>query len=265
MSSSGTRSSRSPHAATHQKKPSLSSFAGLAGRPSLQSISSSMPWLSRSSTSVSEPKSSHKTSRSIEVVSPRSGTLGSGATVVRTPNEALQDSHVRLQYDSSPPPPSRALPALPPLADLESDDEGERVEEYRVPSGSQENIRVAPPRPTRSIPARPDIATPPPPFHVLLISDPPNSNVDRSKVIVTLETCTQTFRTTLDTLLSQPSLLAEYLLSLFPRPRSSSLYSTGSEGEHDMQDMYRNHLISQGLLSKTPFNLHLFLDRPSAS
>ncbi|KAF9055379.1 hypothetical protein BDZ89DRAFT_1055978 [Hymenopellis radicata] len=271
MSFSGTRSPRSPHAAAHNKKPSLSSFTGLTGRPSISSFSTPMHWLSRNSSSASESKAHHKASRSIELLSPRSGALGSGATVVRTPDDALKDSGVRLPPHPEEQPGSPASLAgrtLPPLpSELESDDDGERVGEYHTYPK-----RAPPPCP---IDTRPPFRTsspvevPSPPFRVLLVSEPPNSTVDRSKVLVTLETCTTTFRTTLHTLLAQPSYLSEYLLSLFPPPRnmscSSSIYSTGSEGEHDMQETYRNHLISQGLLSKSPFNLHLFLDRPSES
>ncbi len=285
MSSSGTRSARSPHAAAHNKKPSFSSFTSLTGRPSIPSFSTPMHWLSRSSSSVSESKTHHKPSRSIELLSPRSGALGSGATVVRTPDDALKDSGVRLPPHPEEKPGSPASLAgrtLPPLpSDLDSDDDGERVDEYRA--SSSQDVRLPPQYPKRAPPPCPiDLSTtrapfrtsspvqvPSPPFRVLLVSAPPNSTVDRSKVLVTLETCTTTFRTTLDTLLAQPSYLSEYLLSLFPPPRnmscSSSIYSTGSEGEHEMQETYRNHLISQGLLSKSPFNLHLFLDRPSES
>ncbi|KAF8639815.1 hypothetical protein AX17_001073 [Amanita inopinata Kibby_2008] len=84
----------------HQKKPSKSR------RPSL---SNTMHWLSRSSspsssapyapakpTRISEPK----LVRSIELFSQsRTGALGSGATVVRTPEEALRETGVRLTYD----------------------------------------------------------------------------------------------------------------------------------------------------------------------
>lgn len=72
------------------------------------SISSPMHWLSRSSTQssigsnkpparISEPKLI-RSDHSLEIMTPRAGTLGSGATVVRTPDEALRDTRVRLTY-----------------------------------------------------------------------------------------------------------------------------------------------------------------------
>src|SRR6266498_1542323 len=73
------------------------------------SVSTPMPnWLSRSPTlqgsqghflTHKASKAEHKLARSIDIVSgPRTGTLGSGATVVRTPDEALRDTGVRINY-----------------------------------------------------------------------------------------------------------------------------------------------------------------------
>ncbi|KAF5387769.1 hypothetical protein D9615_000470 [Tricholomella constricta] len=75
------------------------------------SISNTMHWLSRSSTQsssvlyapskptrISEPK----LVRSIELLShTRIGALGSGATIVRTPDEALRETGVRLTHDGT--------------------------------------------------------------------------------------------------------------------------------------------------------------------
>ncbi|CAK5275631.1 unnamed protein product [Mycena citricolor] len=66
------------------------------------SITNPMHWLSRSSTQlslkhtarISEPKPI-----SADLFSSRAGTLGSGATVVKTPEEALRDTRVRLTHD----------------------------------------------------------------------------------------------------------------------------------------------------------------------
>ncbi|KIY74064.1 hypothetical protein CYLTODRAFT_484819 [Cylindrobasidium torrendii FP15055 ss-10] len=279
MSSSGTRTSHLGHAA---KKQSLSNF-----KPMHQVSSSVSGWLTRNGSDKGTIKSSHKPTKSIEVLSPRFGALGTGATVVRTPDEALKDSGILLdERTRGSPTPSggeRQLPMLP--TEVESDGESEQVGDYVVTG----KATPPPPRPTRSPPLcprsdsststplvlAPDLtaAPPRPPFHVILLSDAPPPTVDRSKVIVSLETCTTTYRTTLTTLLSQPSYLAEYLLSLFPqtsrRTSAESLYSTDSEGddeEQNTQDMYRHHLRSQGLLSDTkPFVIFLFLDRPSVA
>ncbi|KAK0190834.1 hypothetical protein F5146DRAFT_1195443 [Armillaria mellea] len=201
---SSTRSlPRSQHPAGHSKKSSIA-----------PSFSSTMNWLSRSSSSVSVSQATrHKSSRSIEIMSPRYGSLGTGATIVRTPDEALKDSGVRLTYEDSSPTEEtyhgyildekpedidRPLPPPPPPLsfELESDEEGELLDSD---DDDDERIRAAPPRPTRALPPCPTIShsqpakapsyaassdsLPPPPFRAILLSDAPNSTVDRSKVI----------------------------------------------------------------------------------
>lgn len=236
-----------------------------------------------------------KSARSIEILSPRYGSLGTGATVVRTPDDALKDSGVRLTYEDSSPTEetyhgylaeekpediNRPLPPPPPPLpfELESDEEGEALDS----DDDEERIRALPPRPTRALPSCPTIShsqpakmpsftassdsLPPPPFRAILLSDAPSCTVDRSKVVVTLETCTNTHKTTFDTLTSQPSRLSEFLAGLFPRARNmsdaSSVYSTSSD---DMQ-AYRTSLqLASTAFSHSPFHLHVFLDRPSES
>ncbi|KAF9464499.1 hypothetical protein BDZ94DRAFT_1256587 [Collybia nuda] len=286
------------------------------------SISNTMHWLSRSSTQstpyapskptrISEPK----LVRSIELMSQaRSGVLGSGATVVRTPDEALRETGVRLTFDgkakdeqaslkvesarnsqasdklvhttqlSSESYPSPQSPPLPPLPMPE-------FEESQFFSGESAEVAKAPPRPTRAPPPPPapslrpslkvkrvsttedtlpipplpaNIPTLSPPlFNPILVSDVPTGVVDPSKIIVVLETCTSTFKTTLNTLTSRSSHLSAYVSSLVSQKQresgSSSVYSSNS----DDMSMYRRHLISQGLLPQT-FSIHIFLDRPSA-
>ncbi|KAJ6539960.1 hypothetical protein B0H10DRAFT_1971173 [Mycena sp. CBHHK59/15] len=279
------------------------------------SISNPMHWLSRSSTQssfgpskptrISEPK----LIRSIEILSSRAGVLGAGATVVRTPDEALRDTGVRMQYDdagddkdgqelehrSQPSNDSSSEeedeipspPDSPPLPPIPSDTE--EKPSFHFDADPQP---FSPPRPMRAVPTTPTPAlrpsfktkrtesvdvssvvpplpsnissTPaPPPFNPILVSDAPSPTADRSRIIVTLETCAATYRTTLDTLSSRPSFISNYIASLFGRRRSdsvaSSVYSTASE---DMS-AYRRHLTSQGLLPQTSSSVHIFLDRPS--
>ncbi|KAL0070708.1 hypothetical protein AAF712_001929 [Marasmius tenuissimus] len=348
---------RSPHAANHppisypraydastvsfsSSSASTSSSSTARNRKHSLTLSNPMGWLSRSSTqsSMSSSKtkrgSGSKSPKSIELVSERTGPIGLGATVVRTPEEALQDTRVcltrydtkgadelgqkpQIQYTSHIPSPISATislpfssPSLSPTpgeqepsdvddADVDTQESGdhdrcddEEVIEQDEPFADGPS---SPPRPSRACPPvphdppRPSLKSSPycstedvseipplpaniipsvlqPEFQAILLSDVPTGQVDFSKTVITLETCTQTYRTTMDTLTSRPSHLSAYLISLFPRKRSdsnaSSVYSTSS----DDMSMYRNHLASQGLISsqKLPTNLHIFLDRPSA-
>ena len=288
-----------------------------ARRPS---VSSTMHWLTRTSSSpatyaapkpvrISEPK----LVRSIDILSRTGTALGSGATVVRTPDEALRETGVRVTYEppdskehsvesvddkvtSSPieqaqPPANEPLspPTSPPLPPLPLPDIAEEK------SLSRESAKTPPPRPTRAppvapatqslsrrsslkaklvhvsqdAPAVPEVpphfiaSVQPPPFSAILISDPPSVKVDPSMTIVTLETCTTTYRTTINTINSRPSHLSDFISSLYEQRESksnaSSMYSMSSE---DMT-AYHCHLTSQGLFPRST-TIHLFLDRPSA-
>ncbi|KAF7355366.1 hypothetical protein MSAN_01453200 [Mycena sanguinolenta] len=107
-------------------------------------------------------------------------------------------------------------------------------------------------------------ATPvPPAFNPILLSEAPPSTADLSKVIISLETCTATFKTTFDTLSSRPSRLSSYIASLFGRRRSDSLASSVYSTESADLSTYRQHLVSQGLLPQASPLVHIFLDRPS--
>ncbi|KAF8076469.1 hypothetical protein FPV67DRAFT_1407125 [Lyophyllum atratum] len=288
------------------------------------SISNTMHWLSRSSTqSSSSPYAPSKPTRisepklvrSIELLSnPRSGVLGSGATVVRTPNEALRETRVRLTFDGKPreggsPTPEEAQsrssiasekvqyatpaplesspttsPPLPPLP-LPEEEESEFLEaEPEPPKQPPRPIRAPPSLPSPSLrpslkskpvqntedvthvpplPANISASPVPPPFSPILVSEIPTGAVDPSKIIVTLETCTSTHRTTLETLKSRPSHLSKYLSFLLPSHRHSAASSVYSNASDDMST-YRYHLTSQGLLPQASFSIHIFLDRPSA-
>lgn len=283
------------------------------------SLSNTMHWLSRTSTSsayapskptrISEPKMT----RSIELLTQRTGVLGSGATVVRTPDEALRETGVRLTFDGKaggvgrpgdarhshhepvqdlssehvtspdnlPSPPTS--PPLPPLP-LPQEEESSYLEGAKVPPRP---TRAPPPAPTPAPSLRPSLkptsihfgdepscvpalpanisASPPPPdFRPILISDVPTGAIDPSKIIVTLETCTTTYRTALDTIKSRPSYLSSYIASLFPRSRNNSITSSIYSNASDDMSAYRHHLASQGLLPQSSFSIHVFLDRPSA-
>ncbi|KAJ7507878.1 hypothetical protein B0H11DRAFT_1705523 [Mycena galericulata] len=292
------------------------------------SISNPMHWLSRNSTQssvgstkptrISEPKLI-RSDRSVEILSPRAGILGSGATVVRTPDEALRDTRVRLNHDGhasereqaeegqvveyhSPSSDSSSEeeedeipspPDSPPLPPLPSDPEEKLAFHFDATTQPLSMpLSMPPPRPVRAVPITPTLvlrpslkstraesvdASPvvpalpanissspsPPPFNPILVSEAPSPTVDRSRIIVSLETCTATYRTTLDTLSSRPSFLSSYIASLFGRRRSdsvaSSVYSTAS----DDMSTYRRHLTSQGLLPQSSSSVHIFLDRPS--
>lgn len=296
------------------------------------STASTMPnWLSRSPTPGSQvhfltskpSKVAEKLVRTIDIVSgARTGALGLGATVVRTPDEALRDTGVRINYavqnqstlarsssekqhkkDEKPlrskhkrgpskqallsPPTSPPLPPLPlPEEDEEKLLEGETIIETPRPtrslpdlhrslskrsslklpkalSISHSNSSSEEPPSVPPVPAHIAAANQPPPFSPILVSEPSSMIVNRNKVIVTLETCTQTFRTTLPTLTSRPSHLAKFLTSLYCLPTPSSAISSVYSSESEDMALYRQHLTSQGLVPLSS-NVHLFLDRPSA-
>ncbi|KAJ6599008.1 hypothetical protein DFH09DRAFT_20944 [Mycena vulgaris] len=282
------------------------------------SISNPMHWLSRSSTqsSVTSTKptriSEPKLIRSIEILSSRAGVLGSGATIVRTPDEALRDTRVRLTHDGgeeqgqeieyhhSPARSSNGSssseeedeipspPDSPPLPPLPSDTEEKPTLHFDAtprPFSIPRPNRAVPATPTLSlrpslktkrsesvdassiVPSLPANISPsplPPPFNPILVSDAPSTTSDRSRIMVSIETCTMTYKTTFETISSRPaSFLSSYIASLFGRRRSdsvaSSVYSTAS----DDMSAYRRHLTSQGLLAQSSSSVHIFLDRPS--
>ena len=301
------------------------SFTPSSHKTRRPSISHTMHWLTRTSTQSSSNTTSYaapkpvrisepKLVRSIDILSPpRTGALGSGAIIVRTPDEALRETGVRVTYEDnkehlvkhiddkvtassiqeshtsadeplSPP----TSPPLPPLPLPETTEEEEEIP-------GPETAKMPPPRPIRAPPLAPPfqppsrpsslkarsvhisqdapavpevpphfaVSTQPPPFSAILISEPP-VKVDPSKTIVTLETCTTTYKTTINTINSRLSHLSDYISSLYDQCESksasakSSVYSTASD---DMA-AYHHHLTSQGLFPRST-NIHIFLDRPS--
>lgn len=143
-----------------------------------------------------------------------------------------------------------------------------------VPDHAQATQKKLPPPLSTLFPAVPSLASfpnpsSPPPFDCILLSPAPPSAIDFSKLLVTLETCTATHRTTFGTLTSRPSRLASYLKSLFSdvdeelEPEGDSLSSQAENGSFN--SIFHNHLTSSGLLSPSAFNVHIFLDRASPS
>lgn len=290
-------------------------------------LSKPMSWLSRSSSSTScrsipqaAPKptriSEPKLGSSLEQFNfHRSGPLGSGATIVRTPQEALSYSHRAFElineeggvkgdillHDTEkdeirllpPLPSSPPLPPLPDISDAEAEDRQSVSSTPSVPlsdhvphprssssaspaphrSSSRPTLLAhsrAPSRSTPVLPADVDPIPPPPPFEAILLSSIPEGAVDPSKVIVTLETCTTTYRTLLRSLVSRPSHLSRYITSLLsPVSETTSIYSNTSDtslAQHGnwFNSVFREHLASSGCLPQSSAGIHVFLDRPSA-
>ncbi|KAI9467011.1 hypothetical protein BJY52DRAFT_1208523 [Lactarius psammicola] len=299
------------------------------------SLSSPMSWLTRSSSTATHAppiRMSHSKSSST-VGHIKHGTLGSGVTIVRTPQEALAGSGVSVECSSDQEIDHGGAEDSDPLAededhqeneDEELEDDEEETLEVRVEQAETPSVPPAysPPRsslplskstPTLPLkdahPTRPSRPPPPPPsapdpaalsqkklpppplsslfptvvpvpaylstpstpplFACILLSPVPPSAIDFSKVLVTLETCTATHRTTFNTLISRPSHLASYLKSLFASvddeldvADTNSLYSRAESGSFN--SIFHNHLTSSGLLSPSSFNVHIFLDRASA-
>ncbi|KAI0347271.1 hypothetical protein BDW22DRAFT_1404881 [Trametopsis cervina] len=284
------------------------------------SLTSPMNWLGRSSSSSST--GSYVPSKPVRISEPfgtssldrlsRSGQLGAGATVVRTPQEAL------LGHKKSPSSQEQILeeenvaeeddeqsiyndrPASPPLPPLPGDEVD--VEEQEQPVRSRS---TTPSRPTRPIPptpieeeAEPETPSPssprsrhksrpslkvlsefppvpalplnippsPPqaPFDPILISPAPAGAVDRSKIIVSIETSTTTYKATLNTLTSRPSFLSSYLQTLMRAQEEEPTSSVPRDSESSFNSIFHKHLASSGLLPPSSTSIHIFLDRPSA-
>ncbi|KAI0832399.1 hypothetical protein BC628DRAFT_1346531 [Trametes gibbosa] len=310
------------------------------------SVSSPMTWLSRASSSGSQSNAPYAPSRPVRIsephfqdpmealARPRTGVLGEGAIVVRTPQDALAGPRASasspdlLNHSRSPTPPRLsakeyedrneyerpASPPLPPIPDRtseyeeEADEEDEAADTVTLDWQSTTIHHPPPPsRPPPSLPSIPDydsevalarpvsplrplpkamppsstaeccspapsaqgsvlVASPQSPFDAILVSPVPNSTLEPSKIIVSLETSTATHRTTMATLVSRPSHLASFLLGLFPSSDSDaqSVYSTNSEVESSFNSIFHHHLASSGVLTHASSNLHVFLDRPSA-
>jgi hypothetical protein len=322
---------------THVSCPSSSELAPCFSTPELlasppttpprghkHSFSKPMTWLNRSSSSTSIRSAPHAAPKPTRISEPkvgssleqfnshRSGLLGSGATIVRTPQEALSTSIHGFELisedgverdilsqdteknDSRLLPPLPPSPPLPPLPDF-PDAAGVRqsgspasvplsnhVPHPRSSGSTSSAARFSPSRPTllahsrapsRSIPSLPadtDLIPPPPPFEAILLSPIPDGAFDPSKLIVTLETCTTTYRTLLRSLVSRPSHLSRYITSLLsPVSETASIYSNVSDASsvqrsNGFNSVFRDHLATSGILPPSSTGIHVFLDRPSA-
>lgn len=252
-------------------------------------------------------------------VGKRSGPLGAGATVVRTPQEALagprlasptaelerEPEHEILEEEEEEQeyveedtlveqrPHSRALPPIPDKEEASPKTPAPRSttpsrptrppppapEEDEAPSPATSSPSTPSPRrpslkvldsfpPVPALPANLLPSPPQPEFEAILLSSPPHTSTDPNKVIVTIETATQTYKTTLKTLTSRPSYLSTYLQDLLSAPETDEADddkrdSRISDADSSFRYMFRQHLASTGLV-QTSTNLHIFLDRPSA-
>jgi hypothetical protein len=126
-------------------------------------------------------------------------------------------------------------------------------------------------RPVETAPPSP----PPPPFDPILLSAVPSLPIDPKKTIITLETSTESFKTTMATLISREDCnFYEYFSKVLTEARkeqhseASSVYSQSSGIEENLDSInsiFANHISASGLLAPTPAALHVFLDRPSSS
>lgn len=316
----------SPHTSPTQPSMSVKSHRGR-----LPSLSGPMSWLTRSSSMGSHAHTVRGThTKAASIGSIKHGPVGTGVTIVRTPQEALAGSGVSVDYPSDQENEHGELVKGTRLAEEDedgvegedgetqsepadqTDSHGEQPETPSVPPAyspprsslplskstpslplketqSSRPNRPPPPPPTASdvqkklpppplstlFPAVPPLSahlpnpSSPPPFDCILLSPVPPSAIDFSKLIVTLETCTATHRTTFSTLTSRPSRLATYLISLFSDideeldPEAASLSSPAENGS--FHSIFHHHLTSSGLLSPSTFNVHIFLDRASPS
>jgi hypothetical protein len=268
------------------------------------SFSEKIAWLGRSSVQYTPSKpmriSEPKMVNAFDILqSPRSGTLGSGAIVVRTPQDALSaefcdeedefDINSEVEEDESRRSPtipaSRDLPPIP--VEQNEPDLAETADPTYLANSSplslspsiratlrpslnnrsSEHSEYPPPVPP--LPANITSTPVPPPFDPILLGPLPTDAIDSSKVIVALETGTSTHRTTLKTLTSRPSHLSTYLMSLVRRSDSdpTSIDSHKSEvstPDGSFNSIFQQHLASSGLLLQASSSVHIFLDRPSA-
>ena len=333
------RAQRSPSQISYQVNselaPCFSSPDILASPPTTpprahkHTLSKPMAWLNRTSSFTSSHSVPHVTPKPTRISEPkvgssldqiafqRSGPLGSGATIVRTPREALfgssstfeqisekqgtergilLHSHAEESEDTLLPPLSHSppLPPLPDISDAAGEDEGEgglsasptsislsdhtscprssgSLDSKTQRSSPQPTVQAQSRAPSRSIPAIPTEADipPQPPFKAILLSPIPDGSLDPSKFIITLETCTTTYRTSLCTLVSRPSHLSHYITSLLsPTSETASIHSNASgaspaQHSNGFSPVFRDHLTSLGCLPQSNV-IHIFLDRPSA-
>jgi hypothetical protein len=270
-------------------------------RPSVN-LSNPMSWLSRTSSSE-KAASPHPASKPVRIsepqfnsaldlmISPRHGTLGSGAIVVRTPRDAMVSADNARDDTLIPPPDSRALPPLPLTYSPKKQLNQDLSLQNTSPMGSKPSRPIPdapvspdntvvlisgdsaskslsmhgpdslPPVPT--LPAHLAAVPPQPMLDPILISPLSAPVIDRGAVIVTLETSTISQRTTLNTLTARPSHLSRWFDAHVPRNPSilgddddASVYSEPEDSA--VRSVFRKRL------NVSVSTMHIFLDRPSA-
>lgn len=117
--------------------------------------------------------------------------------------------------------------------------------------------------PVPALPANLPPSPPQAPFDPILLSPGPSGAIDRSKIIVSLETSTVTYKAAFNTLTSRPSFLSAYLQSLVRSQEEEPQSALPRDSQSSFNSIFQKHLASSGLLSSNMMTIHLFLDRPS--
>lgn len=101
------------------------------------------------------------------------------------------------------------------------------------------------------------------------MSKVPSQVIDRSQVLVTIETASMSLKTTFETLTSRPSHLSTFLKNIIQTPQDGDVVSEGHSAASDatspFRSLFQDHLVASGVLPETTHSIHLFLDRPSES
>ncbi|KAH8830935.1 hypothetical protein DL96DRAFT_1594878, partial [Flagelloscypha sp. PMI_526] len=253
-----------------------------------------LAWLNRPSSTSSTPSSSnlqrpgHNKSLSIEHIphSSRAGPLGSGASIVKTPHDALKQFMSTPQTSTTPAPPrpsrdekartsagkaATSSPALGPTFERPSSEE--------ILASATHSPPYSPPLPplplfAEDVPeSRVYVQEPETPLSELYPTPPQEEFTPYLLSWIVLETSTVTHRTTLSTLTSRTSHLSGYLVSLFAndipddeegeeriaddtcsvtslRHQPRQTVPEEYEEEDSISEAYRQHLRSEGLWKK---------------
>ncbi|KZT36828.1 hypothetical protein SISSUDRAFT_1120703 [Sistotremastrum suecicum HHB10207 ss-3] len=245
----------------HRQRPSLSSPLSWLGRAS--STSSSLHMATSQPLRISEPVIID----AVDQPGTRAGTLGSGATIVSTPQEALARHMLKMSYvaeeneQESPLSDPTMPPTPPPKASASV--AAQQSTPTRSPGSShrRRSLKMSnPPSPTADalppLPIMPPMhLMPTPAFEPMLLSVPDQIS-EASQVLVALQTSTETCYTTMSTLTSRPSNLSRYLEALTPPEAADSPSPVTTQFSTLFRDL-------AGAV-QTAHNVHIFLDRPSA-
>jgi hypothetical protein len=277
--SSSTSSQTKPVRASHSKSSSVGTIRHRALGPSITIVRTPQDALAGSGVSVDCSSDQEREERHGHIYEEdEEGDIHS-EPAEQTDSHAEQSETPSVPPAYSPPrsslPLSKSTPSLPLKDPNATRPARSPLLPPSVLNSAQLTQKKLPPPPLSTLsPAVPPLASlpnpsSPPPFDCILLSPAPPTAIDFSKLLVTLETCTATHRTTFGTLTSRPSRLASYLKSLFPDvdedldPEGDSLSSQAENGSFN--SIFHNHLTSSGLLSPSAFNVHIFLDRASPS